>query len=91
MCTPVRCSMAATTSLPLEAMRNPAVPTAAIVRTPCRFASSTMPAIAATVRSSAASTIVPALRESLAEAGHLGAVDDGAPVPAGDRARRGET
>ena len=40
-------------------MRKPAVPTAAIVRTPCRFASSTMPAIAAIVRSSAVSTIAP--------------------------------
>ena len=44
---------------PFDAMRSPAVPTAAIARTPFRFASSTMPSIAATVRSSAASTIAP--------------------------------
>ena len=59
ICTPVRARMAATTSAPFVAILRPAVPTAAIARTPLRLASSTMPEIAATVRSSAASPITP--------------------------------
>jgi hypothetical protein len=67
--------------LPFEAMRRPAVPTAAIARTPMRFASSTMPcdgdhrALQRGVDDHAL------IREPLAQAGHLGAVDDGAPRP----------
>ena len=57
--TPVRAWIVSTTSSALAAIRNAAVPTAAIARTPCCAASSAMPAIAAIVRSSATSLISP--------------------------------
>ena len=75
--------MAATTSPPLAAMRRPAVPTAASARTPCRLASSAMPAIASEVRCSALSTIAALRHEPFAQARHLRAVGDGPPPTAG--------
>ena len=56
---PVLARIAAMTSSRLRAIRNPAVPTAAIACTPWLLASSTMAAIAATVRFNGSAAITP--------------------------------
>ena len=57
--TPVAALTAASTSPALLAIRSPAVPTATIATASSRFASSTIPVIAVTVRSIAAGAIAP--------------------------------
>ena len=61
-------------------MRSPAVPTAAVVTTASRAASSAMSAIASTVRAIGSSFELAAPVEPLAEPRHLGPVDDRPPL-----------
>ena len=81
MCTPVRSWMAATASVPFAAIRRPAVPTAAIARTPCclRLVDHARDRGDRALERGVADHAL--LREPLAEARQLRAVDDGAPAP----------